>query len=167
MALNSPAFLHLFIEWSGSLQFTVGITSPSLPGASLAVTSLRWTSHRVPPLVTFVMTVGLLNTWAWFSRKEKAWCSVTKRALLYNSLISLNRQENTKDFPSAEQKILFEIPLVHIPLLFTVLIFETYSQKKYKEDAEKGMSYYETVLDTPEMQRVRENQKNFSLVSFY
>lgn len=28
------------------------------------------------------------------------------------------------------------------------------------------MSYYETVLDTPEMQRVRENQKNFSLVSF-
>lgn len=27
------------------------------------------------------------------------------------------------------------------------------------------MSYYETVLDTPEMQRVRENQKNFSLVS--
>lgn len=39
------------------------------------------------------------------------------------------------------------------------------SQKKYKEDAEKSMSYYETVLDTPEMQRVRENQKNFSNVS--
>lgn len=45
------------------------------------------------------------------------------------------------------------------------LFLGTFSQKKYKEDAEKSMSYYETVLDTPEMQRVRENQKNFSLVS--
>lgn len=46
------------------------------------------------------------------------------------------------------------------------LMLPAFSQKKYKEDAEKSMSYYETVLDTPEMQRVRENQKNFSLVSF-
>lgn len=28
------------------------------------------------------------------------------------------------------------------------------------------MSHYNAVLDTPEMQRVRENQKNFSTVSF-
>lgn len=38
-------------------------------------------------------------------------------------------------------------------------------QKKYKEEAEKTMSHYVPVLDTPEMQRVRENQKNFSTVS--
>lgn len=38
-------------------------------------------------------------------------------------------------------------------------------QKRYKEDAEKTMSHYVPVLDTPEMQRVRENQKNFSTVS--
>lgn len=40
-------------------------------------------------------------------------------------------------------------------------------QKKYKEEAEKTMSHYNAVLDTPEMQRVRENQKNFSTVSFF
>jgi hypothetical protein len=51
-------------------------------------------------------------------------------------------------------------------MVFTLLFPGLYFQKKYKEDAEKSMSYYETVLDTPEMQRVRENQKNFSLVSF-
>lgn len=38
-------------------------------------------------------------------------------------------------------------------------------QKKYKEEAEKTMSHYVPVLDTPEMQRVRENQRNFSTVS--
>lgn len=38
-------------------------------------------------------------------------------------------------------------------------------QKKYREEAEKTMSHYVPVLDTPEMQRVRENQKNFSTVS--
>lgn len=37
-------------------------------------------------------------------------------------------------------------------------------QKKYKEEAEKTMPYYVPVADTPEMQRVRENQKNFSTV---
>uniref|UniRef100_A0A8C5KHP9 Nebulin n=1 Tax=Jaculus jaculus TaxID=51337 RepID=A0A8C5KHP9_JACJA len=46
------------------------------------------------------------------------------------------------------------------------LFLGIFSQKKYKEDAEKSMSYYETVLDTPEMQRVRENQKNFSLLQY-
>ncbi|KAI1899322.1 hypothetical protein AGOR_G00060600 [Albula goreensis] len=40
------------------------------------------------------------------------------------------------------------------------------SQKKYKEEAEKTMSHYVPVLDTPEMQRVRENQKNFSTVLY-
>lgn len=40
-------------------------------------------------------------------------------------------------------------------------------QKKYREDAEKTMSHYVPVLDTPEMQRVRENQKNFSTVSCF
>lgn len=29
------------------------------------------------------------------------------------------------------------------------------------------MSHYNAVLDTPEMQRVRENQKNFSNVRFF
>lgn len=38
-------------------------------------------------------------------------------------------------------------------------------QKKYKEEAERTMSYYVPVVDTPEMLRVRENQKNFSTVS--
>lgn len=56
---------------------------------------------------------------------------------------------------------------IYLPVVFTFLIFKIYSQKKYKEDAEKSMSSYETVLDTPEMLRVRENQKNFSLVSVY
>lgn len=37
-------------------------------------------------------------------------------------------------------------------------------QKKYKEEAERTMSHYNAVLDTPEMQRVRENQRNFSTV---
>lgn len=43
--------------------------------------------------------------------------------------------------------------------------FGLFHQKKYKEDAEKDMPYYVPVADTPEMQRVRENQKNFSMVS--
>lgn len=38
-------------------------------------------------------------------------------------------------------------------------------QKKYREEADRTMSHYVPVLDTPEMQRVRENQKNFSTVS--
>lgn len=42
--------------------------------------------------------------------------------------------------------------------------FGLFHQKKYKEDAEKDMPYYVPVADTPEMQRVRENQKNFSMV---
>ncbi|NWT31538.1 NEBU protein, partial [Cardinalis cardinalis] len=42
--------------------------------------------------------------------------------------------------------------------------FGVFHQKKYKEDAEKSMPYYVPVADTPEMQRVRENQKNFSNV---
>lgn len=47
--------------------------------------------------------------------------------------------------------------------LFLVCVFVR--QKKYKEEAEKTMSHYVPVLDTPEMMRVRENQKNFSTVS--
>lgn len=44
-----------------------------------------------------------------------------------------------------------------------ILFFD--QQKKYREEANKTMSHYVPVLDTPEMQRVRENQKNFSTVS--
>ncbi|NXF79869.1 NEBU protein, partial [Sclerurus mexicanus] len=43
-------------------------------------------------------------------------------------------------------------------------IFGIFHQKKYKEEAEKSMPHYVPVADTPEMQRVRENQKNFSMV---
>lgn len=57
-------------------------------------------------------------------------------------------------------KSLFEYILIQIP---AVCVFVR--QKKYKEEAEKTMSHYVPVLDTPEMQRVRENQKNFSTVS--
>uniref|UniRef100_A0A3Q2UJB2 Nebulin n=1 Tax=Fundulus heteroclitus TaxID=8078 RepID=A0A3Q2UJB2_FUNHE len=39
-------------------------------------------------------------------------------------------------------------------------------QKKYREEAEKTMSHYVPVLDTPEMQRVRENQRNFSTLQY-
>uniref|UniRef100_A0A674DR72 Nebulin n=1 Tax=Salmo trutta TaxID=8032 RepID=A0A674DR72_SALTR len=38
--------------------------------------------------------------------------------------------------------------------------------KKYREEAEKCMSHYVPVLDTPEMMRVRENQKNFSTLQY-
>lgn len=38
-------------------------------------------------------------------------------------------------------------------------------QKKYREEAKNTMSHYVPVLDTPELMRVRENQKNFSTVS--
>ncbi|XP_023560717.1 nebulette isoform X1 [Octodon degus] len=43
---------------------------------------------------------------------------------------------------------------------------EIYSQKKYKDEAEKLLSNYSTVADTPEMQRVKTTQQNISSV-FY
>lgn len=47
----------------------------------------------------------------------------------------------------------------------SLLYYAFVQQKKYREEAEKTMCHYVPVLDTPEMQRVRENQKNFSTVS--
>ncbi|XP_074049060.1 nebulette isoform X2 [Macrotis lagotis] len=43
---------------------------------------------------------------------------------------------------------------------------EIYSQKKYKDEAEKMLTSYSTVADTPEIQRIKEAQKNISMV-FY
>uniref|UniRef100_A0A7N4NZI5 Nebulette n=1 Tax=Sarcophilus harrisii TaxID=9305 RepID=A0A7N4NZI5_SARHA len=43
---------------------------------------------------------------------------------------------------------------------------EIYSQKKYKNEAEKMLINYSTVADTPEIQRIKEAQKNISMV-FY
>ncbi|XP_048223907.1 nebulette isoform X3 [Perognathus longimembris pacificus] len=43
---------------------------------------------------------------------------------------------------------------------------EIYSQKKYKGEAEKMLSKYSTVLDTPEIQRTKTSQQNISAV-FY
>ncbi|XP_063093966.1 nebulette isoform X1 [Cavia porcellus] len=43
---------------------------------------------------------------------------------------------------------------------------EIYSQKKYKGEAEKMLSNYSTVADTPEIQRIKTTQRNISTV-FY
>eukprot|EP00069_Balaena_mysticetus_P003751 bmy_04368T0 len=43
---------------------------------------------------------------------------------------------------------------------------EIYSQKKYKDEAEKMLSSYSTVADTPEIQRIKTTQQNISAV-FY
>ncbi|XP_021096162.1 nebulette isoform X2 [Heterocephalus glaber] len=43
---------------------------------------------------------------------------------------------------------------------------EIYSQKKYKDEAEKMLSNYSTVADTPEIQRIKTTQQNISAV-FY
>ncbi|XP_055970748.1 nebulette isoform X2 [Sorex fumeus] len=43
---------------------------------------------------------------------------------------------------------------------------EIYSQRKYKDEAEKMLSNYSTVVDTPEIQRIKTTQQNISAV-FY
>ncbi|XP_032100014.1 nebulette isoform X11 [Sapajus apella] len=43
---------------------------------------------------------------------------------------------------------------------------EIYSQRKYKDEAEKMLSHYSTVADTPEIQRIKTTQQNISAV-FY
>ncbi|PNI61176.1 NEBL isoform 7 [Pan troglodytes] len=43
---------------------------------------------------------------------------------------------------------------------------EIYSQRKYKDEAEKMLSNYSTIADTPEMQRIKTTQQNISAV-FY
>ncbi|ERE80642.1 nebulette-like protein [Cricetulus griseus] len=43
---------------------------------------------------------------------------------------------------------------------------EIYSQKKYKDEAEKMLSNYSTVVDTPEIQRIKMTQQNISNVSY-
>ncbi|KAM5284036.1 nebulette isoform 9-T9 [Hipposideros larvatus] len=43
---------------------------------------------------------------------------------------------------------------------------EIYSQKKYKGEAEKMLSNYSTVADTPEIQRIKEIQQNISAVKY-
>ncbi|XP_074261056.1 nebulette isoform X4 [Saimiri boliviensis] len=43
---------------------------------------------------------------------------------------------------------------------------ELYSQRKYKDEAEKMLSHYSTVADTPEIQRIKTIQQNISAV-FY
>ena len=40
-----------------------------------------------------------------------------------------------------------------------------YFQKKYKDEAEKMLSSYSTVADTPEIQRIKTTQQNISAVS--
>ncbi|EHB12612.1 Nebulette [Heterocephalus glaber] len=45
-------------------------------------------------------------------------------------------------------------------------VSEIYSQKKYKDEAEKMLSNYSTVADTPEIQRIKTTQQNISAV-FY
>ncbi|XP_043334676.1 nebulette isoform X5 [Cervus canadensis] len=43
---------------------------------------------------------------------------------------------------------------------------EIYSQKKYKDEAEKMLSSYSTVADTPEIQRIKTTQQNISAVKY-
>ncbi|TEA26071.1 hypothetical protein DBR06_SOUSAS2210039, partial [Sousa chinensis] len=43
---------------------------------------------------------------------------------------------------------------------------EIYSQKKYKDEAEKMLSSYSTVADTPEIQRIKTTQQNISAVLY-
>ncbi|KAM5339650.1 nebulette isoform 2-T2 [Glossophaga mutica] len=43
---------------------------------------------------------------------------------------------------------------------------EIYSQKKYKDEAEKMLSNYSTVADTPEIQRIKTTQQNISAVKY-
>ncbi|XP_045713632.1 nebulette isoform X2 [Phyllostomus hastatus] len=43
---------------------------------------------------------------------------------------------------------------------------EIYSQKKYKDAAEKMLSNYSTVADTPEIQRIKTTQQNISAVKY-
>ncbi|XP_032205462.1 nebulette isoform X6 [Mustela erminea] len=43
---------------------------------------------------------------------------------------------------------------------------EIYSQKKYKDEAEKMLSNYSSVLDTPEIQRIKITQQNISAVKY-
>ncbi|XP_032736747.1 nebulette isoform X2 [Lontra canadensis] len=43
---------------------------------------------------------------------------------------------------------------------------EIYSQKKYKDEAEKMLSNYSSVLDTPEIQRIKITQQNISALQY-
>ncbi|ERE80643.1 nebulette-like protein [Cricetulus griseus] len=43
---------------------------------------------------------------------------------------------------------------------------EIYSQKKYKDEAEKMLSNYSTVVDTPEIQRIKMTQQNISNLQY-
>uniref|UniRef100_A0ABI7Y5X9 SH3 domain-containing protein n=1 Tax=Felis catus TaxID=9685 RepID=A0ABI7Y5X9_FELCA len=43
---------------------------------------------------------------------------------------------------------------------------EIYSQKKYKDEAEKMLSNYSSVADSPEMQRIKATQQNISAVKY-
>nr|XP_035956027.1 nebulette isoform X3 [Halichoerus grypus] len=44
--------------------------------------------------------------------------------------------------------------------------YEIYSQKKYKDEAEKMLSNYSSVADTPEIQRIKTTQQNISAVVY-
>ncbi|XP_075826676.1 nebulette isoform X1 [Microtus pennsylvanicus] len=43
---------------------------------------------------------------------------------------------------------------------------DIYSQKKYKDEAEKMLPKYSTVVDTPEIQRIKTTQQNISNISY-
>ncbi|NWR39570.1 NEBU protein, partial [Tachuris rubrigastra] len=87
-----------------------------------------------------------------------------KNATDIASQVFYSRQRSTHIFITMGIMQLWVIPAYHCFCAFCFNIFGVSHQKKYKEEAEKSMSHYVPVADTPEMQRVRENQKNFSTV---
>uniref|UniRef100_A0A671W6P7 Nebulin n=1 Tax=Sparus aurata TaxID=8175 RepID=A0A671W6P7_SPAAU len=81
------------------------------------------------------------------------------RARNATDILSQSKYKHTAEMDRASYTSVIDTPdIIHAQSLKSLLrLFE------FKlEEAEKTMSHYVPVLDTPEMQRVRENQKNFS-----
>lgn len=127
MALILSSLFHLPVEQSGFIQFIIGIAI-SLSGTLGAVSSLMWTSLQGPPLIqlchdsgSYSMLGSVLERKGMALTDQEESVNSSTSCCRCNSTVSLNSKENTKDFPSAEQKGLFQVPLAHILVLFTIL----------------------------------------------
>uniref|UniRef100_A0A8C7LQP9 Nebulin n=1 Tax=Oncorhynchus mykiss TaxID=8022 RepID=A0A8C7LQP9_ONCMY len=83
------------------------------------------------------------------------------RARNATDILSQQKYKQTAEADRASYTSVIDTP----DILHAQNIRNMVSQKKYREEAKNTMSHYVPVLDTPEMMRVRENQKNFNILT--
>uniref|UniRef100_A0A674C4Q1 Nebulin n=1 Tax=Salmo trutta TaxID=8032 RepID=A0A674C4Q1_SALTR len=83
------------------------------------------------------------------------------RAKNATDILSQQKYKQTAEADRASYTSVIDTP----DILHAQNIRNMVSQKKYREEAKNTMSHYVPVLDTPELMRVRENQKNFNILT--